>query len=138
MSMNFEGKNEEKLDNSNQSLTQNFQIRPTQNQKFKTNLAKEVIQETLHKYLKDKEFCQIQCETLTKTIATEVKDKLKGECIENRYKLMVQVILGERRGAGIKIGSRCVWDADTDSLAFDQFLNETIFCMTVAFVVYFY
>lgn len=49
-----------------------------------------------------------------------------GQCLENRYKLMVQVILGERRGAGIKIGSRCVWDADTDTLAFDQFLNVRI------------
>lgn len=49
--------------------------------RFKTNCAKEVIQETLLKYLKDKEFCEIQCDSLSKTIAAEVKDTLKGNNI---------------------------------------------------------
>ncbi|XP_050520293.1 dynein light chain Tctex-type protein 2B-like [Daktulosphaira vitifoliae] len=117
---------------------ENFQIRPTQNEKFKTILAKEIIQETLHKYLKDKDYSQISAETLSKTIASEIKDQLKEKCINSRFKLMVQVVLGERHGAGIKIGARCIWDADTDTLASDQFLNETIFCMAVVFAVYFY
>lgn len=46
--------------------------------RFKTNLAKEAIQETLLKYLKDKEYSQIQAEVLSKTIASELKDRLKG------------------------------------------------------------
>lgn len=46
--------------------------------RFKTHFAKEVIQETLTKYLKDKEYNQIQAEILSKTIATEVKNRLKG------------------------------------------------------------
>lgn len=36
---------------------------------------------------------------------------------------MVQVVLGEQHGAGIKIGSRCLWDADTDNCASDIFIN---------------
>jgi len=39
---------------------------------------------------------------------------------------MVQVILGERHGAGTKIGARCIWDADTDTQASDQFLNVNL------------
>lgn len=46
--------------------------------RFKTHLAKEVIQETLVKYLKDREYSQIEAETLSKNIANEVKNKLKG------------------------------------------------------------
>lgn len=46
--------------------------------RFKTNFAKEVIQETLLKYLKDKDYCEIQSDTISKTIASEVKEKLKG------------------------------------------------------------
>lgn len=46
--------------------------------RFKTHHAKEVIQETLVKYLKDKEYSEIKAEVLSKTIASEVKDKLKG------------------------------------------------------------
>jgi len=40
-----------------------------------------------------------------------------------RYKYVVQVVLGEQHGAGIKIGSRCLWDADTDNYASDIFIN---------------
>lgn len=41
-------------------------------------MAKEAIQETLLKHLKDKEYSQIQAEVLSKTIASEIKDRLKG------------------------------------------------------------
>lgn len=47
--------------------------------------------------------------------------------MKSRYKLMVQVFLGERHGAGMKVGARCVWDADSDTLAFDQFLNVSTY-----------
>ncbi|XP_050425371.1 dynein light chain Tctex-type protein 2B-like isoform X2 [Adelges cooleyi] len=131
--------NGEELVNDNQKTqADTFQIRPTQNQKFKTILAKEIIQETLHKHLKDKNYHQIKAETLSKTIASEVKDRLKEQCVDSRYKLMVQVVLGERAGAGIKVGARCIWDSDTDTHVSDQFLSETIFCMAVVFAVYFY
>jgi hypothetical protein len=40
-----------------------------------------------------------------------------------RYKYVVQVVLGEQHGAGVKIGSRCLWDADTDNYASGVFIN---------------
>lgn len=46
--------------------------------RFNTYLAKEIIQETLLKHLKDKEYSQIQAEILSKIIASEIKDSLKG------------------------------------------------------------
>lgn len=47
--------------------------------------------------------------------------------MDSRYKLLVQVVLGERHGAGTKVGARCIWDADTDTQASDQFLNVNLF-----------
>ncbi|KAL4096819.1 hypothetical protein QTP88_021702 [Uroleucon formosanum] len=138
MSVKFEIENEASINDNNKSQVHNFQIRPTHNQKFNTHIAKEAIQETLHKYLKDKEYNQIQAEVLSTTIASEIKDRLKEQCLESRYKSMVQVVLGERHGAGTKVGARCIWDADTDTQASDKFLNETIFCVAVVFAVYFY
>jgi len=34
-----------------------------------------------------------------------------------RYKYMVQVIVGENKGEGVQIGSRCLWDSATDNMA---------------------
>ncbi|XP_026091215.1 tctex1 domain-containing protein 2-like [Carassius auratus] len=75
----------------------------------------------------------------------------------DRYKLIVQVVVGEQRGEGVKQASPtlntvcgnlrklfftqyvftgCFWVADTDSYARDIFMNDSLFCVTAAFGVY--
>ena len=36
---------------------------------------------------------------------------------------MVQVVVGEQRGEGIRMGCRTFWDTDTDAYASDTFIN---------------
>jgi hypothetical protein len=40
-----------------------------------------------------------------------------------RYKHIVQVILGEHKGAGVKSGVRCLWDSETDGYTSEIFSN---------------
>ena len=40
-----------------------------------------------------------------------------------RYKIMVQVVVGQQRGAGVRMGSRCLWDAVTDNKASETLVN---------------
>lgn len=40
-----------------------------------------------------------------------------------RYKHIVQVTIGELKGAGVKAGVRCLWDSETDSYTSDLFMN---------------
>ena len=49
-----------------------------------------------------------------------------------------KVVIGEQRGEGIKVGSRCFWDPNTDGYAQELFTNETIFCVAAAFATYIY
>lgn len=37
-----------------------------------------------------------------------------------RYKFMVQVIVGENSGEGVRVGTRCLWDASTDGMAHES------------------
>lgn len=73
-----------------------------------------------------------------------------------RYKHIAQVVIGELKGAGVKCGVRCLWDAETDGYTSDIFINvnitlfiryiilfyfvfqDTIFCVCVVFAVYLY
>ena len=55
-----------------------------------------------------------------------------------RYKYVVHVSMGEMRGEGVRMGSRCFWDADTDNIAQDSFMNDSLFCVAVAFGIYYY
>lgn len=40
-----------------------------------------------------------------------------------RYKFMVQVVIGEQKGEGVRMGCRCFWDSDTDNYASETFTN---------------
>ena len=54
-----------------------------------------------------------------------------------RYKIIVQVVIGEQRGEGVNMAARCFWDAHADDHAMDTFKNESIFCVAAAFGAYF-
>ena len=78
-----------------------------------------------------------QTPVLTKAVADEVKDRLK-ELHLPRYKLIVQVVIGEQRGQGVRVGSRCFWDGDTDTCVSEVYRNETLFCVATAYGIYVY
>lgn len=73
----------------------------------------------------------------TKDIADTIKKRLKDMGHE-RYKFVVQVVIGEQRGEGVKMGCRCFWDSDTDNYAQDIFMNESLFCVAAAYGIFKY
>ena len=40
-----------------------------------------------------------------------------------RYKFVVQCVIGEQKGEAVKMACRCFWDSDTDNYAQDVFIN---------------
>lgn len=76
--------------------------------------------------------------TWTKEIADQVKATLKNMGKDKRYKYLVQVIIGENKGQGVRVGSRCFWDEDTDDCAWYSYMDDNLFCMVAAFAVYLY
>ncbi|KAI4901562.1 hypothetical protein NFI96_011365 [Prochilodus magdalenae] len=74
---------------------------------------------------------------VARTLSSRITDRLKDLGLE-RYKLVVQVVIGEQRGEGVQMASRCFWDADTDSCAKDIYMNDSLFCVAAVFGVYYY
>ncbi|XP_062412191.1 dynein light chain Tctex-type protein 2B [Sardina pilchardus] len=114
-----------------------YLIRPNYQHKFKAGVVKECIREILRDNLTGLTYDPEQSPILSKTLADTIKEKLKEVGFE-RYKMVVQVVLGEQRGEGVKMAARCFWDADTDSYAQDIFMNESLFCVAAAFGSYYY
>lgn len=118
--------------------TNEYQIKPKQKEKFKPGKAKEMIQEILNLTLKQqKAYNPDTAQTLSKTIAENVKDKLK-ELNLPRYKYIVQVTIGEQKGQGVRVGCKCFWDFDTDHCASETFVSDSIFCLCTVYAVYLY
>lgn len=114
-----------------------YQIRPDLCDKFKVNPVKELIHAILTETLAGQVYDSKSAKKWTISIANKVNEKIKGLQMK-RYKHVVQVTLGEMKGAGVKSGVRCLWDAETDGYASDIFINDTIFSVVVVFGIYLY
>ncbi|XP_076162413.1 dynein light chain Tctex-type protein 2B isoform X2 [Ptiloglossa arizonensis] len=114
-----------------------YQMRPQLHEKFKPLSAKEVIHNVLFDQLSAKIYDAQEAIQWTKDIADIIREKVKDLKFK-RYKYIVNVVLGEQHGAGVKMGTRCIWDAEADTYAYDSFLNDTIFCVATVYAVYFY
>ena len=65
----------------------------------------------------------------------QIKAKVKELNIP-RYKIVVQVTLGENKGQGVRVASRCLWDHKTDNYATLTYKNERYFACAVVFGAY--
>mmetsp|Transcript_31970 Transcript_31970/g.38657 ORF Transcript_31970/g.38657 Transcript_31970/m.38657 type:complete len:126 (+) Transcript_31970:102-479(+) len=114
-----------------------YLIEPSFNAKFRSGRAQEIITEVLKTKLTGVTYHADNTSTWTREIADDIKLKLKELDVE-RYKFVVQVVIGEQRGEGVRMGCRCFWDPNTDSYATAEFSNGSIFCVAAAFGVYLY
>mmetsp|Transcript_18330 Transcript_18330/g.43644 ORF Transcript_18330/g.43644 Transcript_18330/m.43644 type:complete len:121 (-) Transcript_18330:103-465(-) len=114
-----------------------YAIRPQFHKKFKPMQVKEIIQKCLDEKLTDKKYHVDKASKFTRELADTIKQELK-DLNWDRYKYVVQVVIGEQRGEGVKMGSRCFWDEETDNQAFATFSNDSLFATAVAYGVYLY
>jgi len=112
-------------------------IRPNYQHKFRAADVKEVIHQVLAEHLQEKSYKGEECTDWCKEISNQIKEKLKEMGYE-RYKFIVQVVIGEQKGEGVKMACRCFWDSDTDNYAQDIYMNDTLFCVAACFGVFFY
>merc|ERR1719495_2423877 len=114
-----------------------FGIRPSYETKFKPYQVKELIVTTLNDTLGGKLYDPNKVSNWCKFIADSIKNQVKTLGYD-RYKIVVEVVIGEQRGEGVRMGSRCLWDSDTDNYASDVYMNDSLFCCTAVFGLYYY
>ncbi len=53
-----------------------------------------------------------------------------------RYKVVVQTTLGQQKGNGVRVASRCLWDVETDNVATYHFNSDTLWVTVMCFGIY--
>eukprot|EP00761_Pharyngomonas_kirbyi_P012022 gb/GECH01012049.1/.p1 GENE.gb/GECH01012049.1/~~gb/GECH01012049.1/.p1 ORF type:complete len:128 (+),score=19.25 gb/GECH01012049.1/:1-384(+) len=124
-------------DTLNKEQAQKFNLLPSSEVKFKADTVRPCIQKVMKEKLEGASYKPDNVTQWTKEIADEVRDELK-RCGFERYKYIVNVVIGEQRGAGIKFGMRCFWDKDTDGYVTETFTNNDMFCVATVFGLYLY
>ena len=83
---------------------------------------KEIIHNCLSEKLTGATYDADKCNEAAKLLSDNIRNRLKLLNYD-RYKYVVQVIIGERREQGMYFGTRTFWDSNTDNQASENFTN---------------
>lgn len=83
--------------------------------------------------IKDREYNHKEAEKLAMDVANRIRDATKDFNIPN-YKILVQTVVGEIGGQGVRIASKSLWDDKNDNWASFTYSNVRIKqCYLLAF-----
>ncbi|XP_031548756.1 tctex1 domain-containing protein 2-like [Actinia tenebrosa] len=120
-----------------EDLANSYAIRPNFKQKFRPAAVKTLIHDVLNEEIGNKKYDPEDSKDWPKLVSDALLVKLK-ELELDRYKFVVQVVIGEQRGEGVNVGCRCLWDSDTDNFAQDLLMTDTFFCVAAVYGVFYY
>jgi len=112
-----------------------YRLKPKDSERFVPIDVRNVIQEVVERKLKKQKYEDEKCKALTMEVCAEIKEEVKKLSIP-RYKIVVQGTIGESKGQGAFVASRCLWDHETDNCATFNFQNQYIFCVVMVFGLY--
>jgi len=120
-------------------------LKSEENEKFYPSKVKEIAHQVLRQEVDDslnekniEEWTEYgdDFETLSKHIADEIKNRCLKELNLPRYKLVVQVTIGQMKDQGVLITSRCMWDTVNDNYASVHIKNQHIWASVLVFGLY--
>lgn len=104
-------------------------------QKFETSPVLDIVKEVIDGRLEGMKYSARLTPNINKVLSDEIKDKVKTLKYD-RYKIIVVVTIGEKKGQGVMASSRCSWDDKTDNFVSHTFQNKQIFCTCNVFGVF--
>mmetsp|Transcript_11406 Transcript_11406/g.15559 ORF Transcript_11406/g.15559 Transcript_11406/m.15559 type:complete len:135 (-) Transcript_11406:293-697(-) len=105
-------------------------------QKFQRGVVQKVIKKIIHDKCLGMHYDPSRASQTGKELSDMIKEKVKTMGFP-RYKLVVQVTVGQRAGQCLRIASRCLWDTAADTCASACFENESMFCVAMVFGIYY-
>ena len=112
-----------------------YRTRPTDSSRFVPRPVELLIREVMERQLRSAVFDDSACKVLALELCSEIKERVKALNLP-RYKVVLQSVLGEVKGQGAYIASRCLWDTDTDNYAAFSMKNASLFCVIMVFGLY--
>ncbi|KAL7427439.1 hypothetical protein ACHAXH_002092 [Discostella pseudostelligera] len=122
-----------------------YKFTPDENDRFyeskATLIATEILESELKGKVDDKWVAAwVDSGDKFEALSKDIADKIKAKCIAKlnipRYKIVVQVTIGQMKDQGVTITSRCLWDTATDNYATARFQNQRIWSSAIVFALH--
>ena len=117
--------------------TNTFSLRPSHKRKFKPAEVKREARKILEAKLEGQEYTTDNMQQFSREIADQIRDKVRLLDYE-RYKIIVNCVIGEQRGEGVRMGCKCFWDSDTDNFVEEVYVSKHLFAVVTVFGLYQY
>ncbi len=105
---------------------------------FNTHEVKELLVHLINQTIdRQNEYDCDKCTQLSKDLSQIIKDALKTLNYD-RYKYIVQVVLGQCQDENLMMTCRCLWDIQTDNYVSYIYSNKKLFCAVTVFGLFYY
>lgn len=112
-----------------------YRMKPYEEQKFSPPTVTAICKDVMDKMLADKVWTDEEETVWAVQITEQIKNRVR-DLRYPRYKIAVQVVLGQNKNQGAQLASRCLWDAETDNYASYTFKNDALWCTAIVFGAY--
>ena len=100
---------------------------------FSFALVERIAEQVLVENLRDVRYDPARCKQVSQELASTIMDRLK-DVSGRRYKLVAVVSVGSlEERPGVQFGSRCLWNAATDSFSSVKFTNGSLFAVALVY-----
>lgn len=106
------------------------------NAKFQNFKVYRVLEQILKERMEGQKYDPVKGAQTAKQLAEDLREKVKALGYD-RYKLVVQVTLGQTKGQAMRITSRCLWDTNSDDYASAFYQNDTLYCVCQVYGLYY-
>ncbi|KAI9334720.1 Tctex-1 family-domain-containing protein [Obelidium mucronatum] len=111
-----------------------YKMKP--DRKFQSEPVRRIAEEILQNTLKKAKYDPEKVATLSAKIGNDILAAVK-KLDYDRYKIVVDVTIGEFKGQGIRVASRSLWDTSTDTYTSASFRNANLFAVAIVFGCFF-
>ena len=117
-------------------LENTFKITPDNNTQFCSARVTKVVQDLLMRELQGQRYDPSTSKGVVSGLSTRIKDKVKDLNFQ-RYKIVCNVIIGQNKGQGFELASRCLWSSGTDNWACASYKNDSLFVIAMVHGTYY-
>lgn len=112
-----------------------YAMKPTEAERFYSSQVRQICERVLIGELEDKEYVEESAKEYVVSIGNTITAETKS-LVMPRYKLVVQVTIGQIKDQGVSVASRCLWDISFDNYTSVNYTNSSLWANVMVFGVY--
>lgn len=121
---------------SNVRLENTYRLGPHDSQRFNAARVTRIVNEIMRAHLENAKYEPNKCRDLVQLLSEEIKSRVKS-ILYKRYKLIVNLTIGQSVASSLMMASRSLWNPETDNECTVTYKNNSLFAIATIFACYY-